>query len=89
MSNQTPRPRPKQIFPDQLPRQEETQYEAPRYQHNYEKAQEPYYGPYAPTPQREPEPKRDNVPAMIFGVLFAIAAVAATVLFFLLSLIHI
>lgn len=78
MDNQTPRQRPKQVFPDQQPRYEETQYEQPRYVPQY---QEPYYEPYAP-PAPEPQ-QRDNVPAIILGVLFAIAAVAATVLFFL------
>ncbi|QYH20320.1 hypothetical protein JKI95_05355 [Corynebacterium aquatimens] len=75
------RPRPKQVFPEQQyeqqpaqPQYQQPQYQAPQYE-------EPYYAPYTP-PAQEPE-ERDNVPAIVFGVLFAIAAVAAIVLYFL------
>ncbi|AQQ14303.1 hypothetical protein CGLAU_01560 [Corynebacterium glaucum] len=65
------RQRPKQYIPEQ--QLQEPSYSEPHYD-------EPYY---APEPADfEPE-KRDNVPAIIFGVLFAIAVAAATVLFFL------
>lgn len=69
------RQRPKQYIPEQQP--QEPSYSEPHYEANYE---EPYYPPEPAL--IEPE-KRDNVPAIIFGVLFAIAAAAATVLFFL------
>lgn len=66
------------------PRYAEARYPEPRYEQ-----QTPYEQPqYADTqytqPQyAEPARQRDNVPAIIFGVLFAIATAAGIVLFFL------
>lgn len=84
------RPRPKQYIPDRVPEPApQQQYAQPGYsqpQYTEPVYEEPYYPPqqyqqYA-APAQEPE-KGDNVPAIVLGVLFAVAAVAATVLFFL------
>lgn len=79
-AGEEPRPRPKQYIP-------ETSYGQPEYQEPYYEPAPQYAAQYAPQyaeqySQPAPE-KRDNVPAIVLGVLFAIAAVAATVLFFL------
>lgn len=75
-AGEEPRPRPKQYIPEPAPA---TNYAEPEYQEAY----------YQPAPQyaqqyTQPAPEKgDNVPAIVLGVLFAIATVAATVLFFL------
>lgn len=75
-AGEEPRPRPKQYIPEPAPA---TNYAEPEYQ-------EPYYQPAPQYAQQYTQPapeKGDNVPAIVLGVLFAIATVAATVLFFL------
>lgn len=75
-AGEEPRPRPKQYIPEPAP---ETNYAQPE-------RQEPYYQPapqYAPQYTPPAPEKGDNVPAIVLGVLFAVATVAATVLFFL------
>lgn len=75
-AGEEPRPRPKQYIPEPAP---ETNYAQPEHQ-------KPYYPPAPQYAQQYTQPapeKGDNVPAIVLGVLFAIATVAATVLFFL------
>lgn len=72
-----PQQRPKQYIPDPAEQQyyEQEYYEAPQQTH--------YPQPQYQEPQYQQPEEKDNVAAMVFGALFAIAAVAATVLFFL------